>query len=309
MNKCLNCGKDVKNKYCNNLCRHQYKPHHYIPTQESIDKQKKSILEKWKNFNVECFKCGKTFEIKEYNVDKPKKEKYYCSKSCGNSHIVSKETRQKISIGNKNKIPHNISEKILKICPVCESNFYVRQSEIKRIYCSELCYLKDDHCSFRTKSLGGIRKGSGRGKSGWYKGYWSDSSWELAWIIYNIDHNIKFERNNKGFEYIFDDKKHKFYPDFILNNVFYEIKAIIDEKNKCKISQFKEKLIVLDKKDIQPYLKYVIEKHGNNFIELYEGNPHKIKNNKCIICGKDCLNMYCSRLCSGVGVSKLKIKL
>lgn len=27
---------------------------------------------------------------------------------------------------------------------------------------------------------GGYRKGSGRGKKGRYKGYWCDSSWELA---------------------------------------------------------------------------------------------------------------------------------
>ena len=48
---------------------------------------------------------------------------------------------------------------------------------------------------------GGKRHGSGRGKKGWYKGYWCDSSWELALVIYNLEHNIKFERN-KLFDFI-----------------------------------------------------------------------------------------------------------
>ena len=56
---------------------------------------------------------------------------------------------------------------------------------------------------------GGLRKGSGRGKKGRYKGYWCDSSWELAWVIYNIEHNIKFDRNNVGFEYEYKGKKRK----------------------------------------------------------------------------------------------------
>jgi len=63
-------------------------------------------------------------------------------------------------------------------------------------------------------SIGGRRHGSGRGKQGWYKGYWCDSSWELAWVIYSLDHNIKFVRYNGYFEYEFNGKIHKYYPDF-----------------------------------------------------------------------------------------------
>ena len=28
----------------------------------------------------------------------------------------------------------------------------------------------------------------GYGKHGWYKEYWCDSSWELAYVIYNLDY-------------------------------------------------------------------------------------------------------------------------
>lgn len=51
------------------------------------------------------------------------------------------------------------------------------------------------------KLSGGYREGSGRGKKGIYKGYYCDSSWELAYVIYNLEHDIKFERNTQTFEY------------------------------------------------------------------------------------------------------------
>ena len=98
MNKCLNCGKEVKNKYCNSKCRNKHKPNVYVPTQESINKQKESVFKKWKTFKVKCFKCEKLFEIKEFNVDEPKKEKYYCSRSCANSRIHTSETKEKIRL-------------------------------------------------------------------------------------------------------------------------------------------------------------------------------------------------------------------
>jgi len=120
---------------------------------------------------------------------------------------------------------------------------------------------------------GGYKPGSGRGKQGWYKGYWCDSSWELAYVIYNLEHNIKFKRNNEGFEYEFENKKFKYYPDFILEDGTYvEIKGYLDKKNMAKINSFQNKLIIIDKNSIKEYLNYVIEKYGKNFIELYNIN-------------------------------------
>ena len=84
--------------------------------------------------------------------------------------------------------------------------------------------LKGKHISEETKEkirlskCGGYKKGCGKGKKGWYKGYWCDSSWELAFVIYNLEHGIKFERNKQGFEYVFENKTYKYYPDFILGN-------------------------------------------------------------------------------------------
>lgn len=117
---------------------------------------------------------------------------------------------------------------------------------------------------------GGYRKGSGRGKSGWYKNYWCDSTWELAWIIYQLDHNIKFERNKKGFTYEFENKSYKYYPDFILEDKTYiEIKGYLDNKNKEKINQFPHSLKIIMKEEIKKYLKYATDKYGNDLTVLY----------------------------------------
>jgi hypothetical protein len=122
---------------------------------------------------------------------------------------------------------------------------------------------------------GGLRKGSGKGKKGWYKGYWCDSSWELAWVIYHIDHNINFKRNDEAFTYIYEGEEKKYYPDFVLNNIFIEIKGrrsfeTLDKKTKQKITQFKKPLKVLYQEDISPYLQYTLNKYGVNFVNMYE---------------------------------------
>jgi hypothetical protein len=313
MNKCLNCGKEVKNKYCNSKCRNKHNPTKYIPTLESIEKQKITVLNKWKIFKVKCFTCKSEFEISEYNVNIPKKEKYFCSRSCANTRKHSEETKLKIGFinkknyllhdKNKRRVQKNLNKRILKTCPICKNDFWVRESGNNRIYCSKKCYCNDKNCKYRGVSKGGYRKGSGRGKSGWYKGYWCDSSYELAFVIYNIDHKIIFERNNNGFEYYIDNIKHKYYPDFIIDNVYYEIKGYERKKDILKYNSFKKPLIVMKKNELKHIFSYIIEKYGKNYIHLYDDNPYNKLTNFCKVCGKQCKskNIYCSRQCAGKG--------
>jgi hypothetical protein len=127
----------------------------------------------------------------------------------------------------------------------------------------------------KNKLSGGLRIGSGRGKKGWYKGFWCDSSWELAWVIYNLEHNINFERNYNGFQYQYKGQERKYYPDFFMGETYYEIKGRrsfedLDEENKEKVSQFNKNLVILYAKDMKPYLNYTIERYGKDYIRLYE---------------------------------------
>ena len=116
---------------------------------------------------------------------------------------------------------------------------------------------------------GGYRKGSGRGKSGWYKGYWCDSTYELAFVIYNIDHNIKFKRNTEKFPYEYNNETHNYIPDFILPDGSYiEIKGFNTEKDIFKHKSFPYKLKVLMKNDLQYAFNYVKDRYKIKKFEL-----------------------------------------
>ena len=105
-------------------------------------------------------------------------------------------------------------------------------------------------------------------KRGYYNNIWCDSSWELAFVVYCLEHNISIKRNTTYKEYSFENKIYKFYPDFIINNnELVEIKGFITPKNKAKIEQIHDVTFIY-KTEIQPYLKYVINKYGNNFCDL-----------------------------------------
>ncbi len=120
----------------------------------------------------------------------------------------------------------------------------------------------------KNPNMGGLRKGSGRGIKGWYKEFYCRSTWELAWLVFQIDNGIKVEKCNECFPYFIDGKQHLYYPDFVINGVYYEIKGYRDERVKEKILQFpsNKKLILIEgKKEIKQYLDYAVEKYGKEF--------------------------------------------
>ena len=227
----------------------------------------------------------------------------------------SEETKKKIAERvrefvklNPEKFTKSKKPKITKYCLNCNIKMELRPSDRKK-FCSLKCRTIATETGYLKGKSGGIREGAGRSKSGWYKGYYCNSSYELAWVIYSLDNNIKFKRNTKGFEYFnTEGNVSNYYPDFYVENTetFIEIKGYKEKEFHNKHDNFKEKIVVIDKNDIKPILLYVRNKYGKNFIELYEGNPHKVKNNKCLICGNPAKFHYCSRVCSGKGVKNLK---
>lgn len=122
----------------------------------------------------------------------------------------------------------------------------------------------------KNKKSGGYRKGSGCGKSGWYKGIWCDSSWELAWVMYNLDHGIPFVRNRDRFEYEWKGKVHKYLPDFKMQDGQYvEVKAWLNDQGRAKIAACAG-VKVLMKSEMEPFIQYAVEKYGKDYIRLYE---------------------------------------
>ena len=116
------------------------------------------------------------------------------------------------------------------------------------------------------------RRTPGKFKYGWFKGIWCDSSWELAYLLYCLDHDIKIERNKKGFSYFWQGSVHSYFPDFYLpaTDQYVEIKGYKSNKDEEKIIQFKEHLLVIGAVEIQPILTYVQQRYGKDFIKLYE---------------------------------------
>ena len=254
------------------------------------------------NKNPKCCKeCGKPIEY-------DKQRNNFCSHSCSatfnqkdGKRVCSEQQKQVLSkmykgIGFGNTIQRRLIPKLKKSCVVCGKIFFVSPSQNYRKFCSRKCSFEGQDYS----KCGGIRIGSGRSKSGWYKGVFCNSSYELAWVIFNLEHGFAFKRNTDGFDYEFEGKIHKYYPDFIIAGVYYEIKGYEMPNDKFKWKSFPHKLEILFKNDLKEVLEYVKSKYGNDFIKLYEGNPHNDRLNKCLKCGKPAKNKFCSRKCGGI---------
>lgn len=204
-----------------------------------------------------CIKCGLEHDG-SFGSGK------FCSRSCANSRGTrSNETRLKISLANKGNKPWNTGKEwawITSTCAHCGTEIRHRR-----------CVPKKYHSECWKKAAGGYRKGSGVGKSGWYKGYWCDSSYELAWVIYQLEHNLPFERNKQKFEYYWKDKKKFYIPDFIQNGQIIEIKGFVNEQTKQKLNAVKNLKLLL-REHLNTEFNYVISKYGKDFISLYNNN-------------------------------------
>ncbi len=157
-------------------------------------------------------------------------------------------------------------------------------------------------------ALGGYRKGSGRSKSGYYKGIYCGSTYELCWMIHALDNNVKFSR----FEGIITDGNLKYIPDFILEDskTIIELKGYEPQESVDKKTRLAERLgytvVVLRKNDLQDVFDYVENKFGTKkFYTLYDGyKPHYEYD--CSQCGDKVLRdkqskkslVFCSRSCS-----------
>ena len=126
----------------------------------------------------------------------------------------------------------------------------------------------------RNKISGGYRHGAGRGKQGWFNNYWCDSTYELAFVIYCLDHDIKIVRNTDRYYYTKDGETHYYIPDFKLENGdLVEIKGYLTLDSLLKISAVKDRNIkVLFYEDLKYMILYVSEKyklHESNLFKLY----------------------------------------
>ena len=120
------------------------------------------------------------------------------------------------------------------------------------------------------KKKRGWFKNGGEAHRGWYKGFWCDSSWELALILYCQDNGVEIVRNTKNFPYMWRNRTEYYRPDFIMDGKYVEIKGYMDRRSKRKIGSFVQQLEVIDAKAIKPYLQWAVSHYGENFYDLLE---------------------------------------
>ena len=130
-----------------------------------------------------------------------------------------------------------------------------------------------DTCK-KNKKSGGYRKGSGRGKKGWYKGFFCDSQYELGYVIYCLDHNIEIHRNIIFYPYIYKNEQHKYLPDFLVNDELVEIKGYKRDIDAVKLAAVTDKKITIlypkDLKYVSDYLKQTYNKDIDHIYVMYE---------------------------------------
>lgn len=257
------------------------------------DKYKKSsltFLNKRKNYNFNCVKCGKQYSLNltDHNYENKKYTKH-CSRKCANTREQTKETKEKITNGLNNfNIKNGKNRKIEeKECPCCGEKFFTKR---KNTFCSNECSIKtnfgksyiltDDQKlkiskTRKEKFKNGVLKITG-GTTSWYSIETSNGlirvqgTYEVAVCkildILKLKNEIKdWEYTSDRFEYVnIENKNSSYLIDFKIfenNNSFYylEIKGYKKENDELKWKSVRDKGINLKvwyKNDIENLAKY-----------------------------------------------------
>lgn len=222
---------------------------------------------------LNCCICGKEYGIKvrkqQFNEVKYKKT---CSRHCA-AILTAKNTNLE---EKNNKISNSFSNKEInkeikyRNCDWCGKEYEIIS---KSKFCCIECRNKSKYnklsniakkCNFGGYYQNSIKKHH----KGNYKGIHCDSSWELAYVVYSLEHNIKIERYTGSRKYIINNQEHKYYPDFIINdNTIIEIKGYYDKCAEIKSLQNPD-IVVLKLNDLKEILNYVNNKYGNKFWEV-----------------------------------------
>lgn len=269
---CKYCGKEFKSGQSlgAHLINCKKNPNNY---QNEFHNKRKENFEKRNPLNeyiLKCQVCGKEYklQLRQNQYENGKYKKTCCSKCAHKLTSLNtnlEEKNNKISLKNKKEY---ILPKI-KYCQYCGCE-YISASK-SNFCCEEHRKLsKSNKCSNIAKinKLGGYNLNSIKNHHhGNYHGIHCDSSWELAYLVYCLEHNIDIKRCNIIKYYKLNKQIRKYYPDFIVNNQIIEIKGFFDKVAKIKSDQNPDVKVLLYN-DLKPMLDYTINKYGNKFWEI-----------------------------------------
>lgn len=259
-----------------------------------------------------CTYCSTGFETND-------SRKKFCSRSCA------------AKVNNRNRVPTMAHRS--KVAEAMRSHMLlkgVRDENITQYlaapsHCSEcgtaLSYDQRHHktCGDRicrnsaqvktgAGKMGGYRPGAGASKSGWYRNIWCDSSWELMFVIYCLDHNMTIVRNTDSWDYTtVDGIQRKYYPDFRVDGKLVEIKGPQRVNDQRKLQAVDEPIeYVQGMTAMRPYISYVMETYkvdAKTVVTLYD-HTRFMFDYTCGYCGSIFTSpqksrKFCSNSCSG----------
>ena len=230
----------VKDKLQNTMLE-RYGVEHALQYKEFLEKQKTTCLEKYGNTSYiktnEAKEKIKENNIRKYGVEstnslqevKDKKRQACLEKYGVDSYTQTTEYIEKSKRTNNKKYGYD---------------YHMQRPEYQKYY-EELCnerYGVKRYCqteAFKEKSrqtclekygnetyVGSMYAIKTRNAKYFYDNLYFDSSWELNYYIWLIDNNINFIYHpDISFEYEYNNKKHYYYPDFLINNELLEIKG------------------------------------------------------------------------------------
>lgn len=196
-----------------------------------------------------CLRCGE-------NVNGHRQK--YCSHKCSRAAQVSQNKSEitKLNIGKAVRSFHVKNGTALGVatCVICSTVFTKRNKRSKT--CSRRCGARLGGFSNRGKThagcatMGGFREGSGHSKSGYYRGIYCNSTYELIFVAFHLERNLDIKRSKTVLLYEFEERLRRYHPDFEVNCVTYEVKGFWTKQSEAKHVQHPQ-VVIVDKGEIR----------------------------------------------------------
>lgn len=241
-------------------CLEKYGVENYSQTEEYRDRVHKTSLTK---YGVDHFTQSEIVKLhaKDTNLDKYGVEWQTQSENFKEKAVKTRKERYGVEYSMQSK---ELLEKSKKTCREKYGADSYAQSEVHREY--------------MLKTYGSMNVMHRY----LYKNMYFDSSWELAFYIYHKDKGSKIEREPNSFDYIKNGVIHKYFPDFKINNKYYEIKGdqylefykngnpkTLKDNHEKFLCMKKHKVTLLWSKQIKKYIDYVCENYGKDYLDTF----------------------------------------
>lgn len=140
---CKHCNKEFEFERAR-----QFGAHITNCSENPTKKQRDLAQVKRKDYHLKCQKCGVSYTVKLtehiYNTGKYKR---YCSRSCANGRVHTKDTKEKISKSCSKGVTM-----YTKICPCCSNRYETKKP--RQTYCGRHCQYKTLNTSEKSRKGG-----------------------------------------------------------------------------------------------------------------------------------------------------------